>query len=263
MGNPIRALKRYWFRVFITIISLFVHHPFDYLHLVVSFGNALKVVLNAPLQFRVSSSAQSVSKSTNPKCSSGIVNHRSSKGYRINNFLLMEEVRSSFSSHDQHNGKADDDDWLEDGPDSTELDREFKARERGFHTMGYRDGVIAGKEASAQEGFNSGYKKAVTGGLKWGFLRGFTSALAALPDAQRNKLVEGMVKNKDQFWELCKNIRLISTDDTSKKLLDRPILQESNKTAEEKRSDLIERYYEELKSLVSELAVDIKFPVDD
>lgn len=40
--------------------------------------------------------------------------------------------------------------------------------------MGYRDGIIAGKEASAQEGFNAGFKKAVLGGYKWGFVRGVT-----------------------------------------------------------------------------------------
>lgn len=40
--------------------------------------------------------------------------------------------------------------------------------------MGYRDGISAGKEASAQEGFNIGFKQSAGDGYKWGIVRGIT-----------------------------------------------------------------------------------------
>lgn len=40
--------------------------------------------------------------------------------------------------------------------------------------IGYRDGVIAGKEAAAQEGFNIGFKESVLNGYNWGLVRGIT-----------------------------------------------------------------------------------------
>lgn len=38
----------------------------------------------------------------------------------------------------------------------------------------YRDGIIAGKEASAQEGFNFGVKESVVDGFNLGLVRGVT-----------------------------------------------------------------------------------------
>lgn len=89
---------------------------------------------------------------------------------------------------------------------ASDLDREWQRRRNQFHTVilqihcfitfqnflcalyvvlkprqfllliyiqiGYRDGIIAGKEASAQEGFNIGFKESVLGGYKWGLVRG-------------------------------------------------------------------------------------------
>lgn len=40
--------------------------------------------------------------------------------------------------------------------------------------IGYRDGLIAGQEASAQEGFNIGFKDSVLIGYNWGLVRGIT-----------------------------------------------------------------------------------------
>lgn len=40
------------------------------------------------------------------------------------------------------------------------------------HQIGYRDGLLAGKETSAQEGFNIGFKESVFIGQRWGLLRG-------------------------------------------------------------------------------------------
>lgn len=40
--------------------------------------------------------------------------------------------------------------------------------------IGYRDGLIAGKEAIAQDGFNIGFKESVLEGYNWGIVRGIT-----------------------------------------------------------------------------------------
>ena len=42
------------------------------------------------------------------------------------------------------------------------------------YQIGYRDGLVAGKEASAQEGFNIGFKESVFVGQAWGLVRGVT-----------------------------------------------------------------------------------------
>ncbi|KAJ1428149.1 Essential protein Yae1, N-terminal [Sesbania bispinosa] len=55
---------------------------------------------------------------------------------------------------------------------SSDLEREWKRRHDQFHSAGYRDGLIAGKEASAQEGFNIGFKQSVLAGYGWGVVRG-------------------------------------------------------------------------------------------
>ncbi|KAK8614526.1 hypothetical protein V6N13_068326 [Hibiscus sabdariffa] len=84
---------------------------------------------------------------------------------------------------------------------TSDLDREWQRRHDRFHTIGYRDGLIAGKEASAQEGFNIGFKQSVPIGYNWGITRGVTSALACVPDDSRERLIETQEK-RDKFWEL-------------------------------------------------------------
>ncbi|XP_019058692.1 PREDICTED: yae1 domain-containing protein 1-like isoform X2 [Tarenaya hassleriana] len=54
------------------------------------------------------------------------------------------------------------------------LDREWQRRRDEFHAIGYRDGIIAGKEAAAQEGFNIGFKESVLAGYKFGLVRGIS-----------------------------------------------------------------------------------------
>ncbi|XP_073133437.1 uncharacterized protein [Henckelia pumila] len=56
-----------------------------------------------------------------------------------------------------------------------DMHREWQRRHDQFHTIGYRDGLIAGKEAFAQEGFNIGFKDSVSIGYNWGRARGITS----------------------------------------------------------------------------------------
>lgn len=40
--------------------------------------------------------------------------------------------------------------------------------------LGYRDGFLAGKEKSLQDGFNVGFKESVFAGQTWGHVRGVT-----------------------------------------------------------------------------------------
>ena len=89
----------------------------------------------------------------------------------------------------------DDDVWGSDSEGeggrhiSSELDHEWQARQNQFHTLGYRDGVEAGKNSSVQEGFNLGYAEATVAGFNWGVARGLTTAFAALTPSVKEKLV--------------------------------------------------------------------------
>ncbi|MBA0842211.1 hypothetical protein Goarm_002053 [Gossypium armourianum] len=98
---------------------------------------------------------------------------------------------------------------------TSDLDREWKRRHDQFHTIGYRDGLIAGKEASAQEGFNIGFKQSIPIGYNWGIARGVTSALACLPDELRERLIETQ-ENRDKFQELYESVNLLSATDALK-----------------------------------------------
>ncbi|XP_074573591.1 uncharacterized protein LOC141830018 isoform X1 [Curcuma longa] len=81
--------------------------------------------------------------------------------------------------------------------------------------MGYRDGISAGKEASAQEGFNVGFKQSAPDGYKWGNVRGIASAFASLPDDSKKKLLKKF-EDKEKFHSLYKSVQAISTDDALK-----------------------------------------------
>ncbi|KAJ8471992.1 hypothetical protein OPV22_026335 [Ensete ventricosum] len=119
---------------------------------------------------------------------------------------------------------ASDDSWCDDGLlneiSDADLNREQKRRYDQFYTMepltkvytGYRDGISAGKEASAQEGFNIGFKQSASSGYKWGIVRGITSAFVSLPDQFKEKLVKKL-EDRGTFQSLYKPVQEISTDD--------------------------------------------------
>ncbi|KAG0623176.1 hypothetical protein M758_3G153800 [Ceratodon purpureus] len=96
---------------------------------------------------------------------------------------------------------------------SSELDHEWQARQNQFHTLGYRDGVEAGKNSSVQEGFNVGYAEATVAGFNWGVARGLTSAFAALPAAVKEKLV-GAGEARGRLEALEASIRSYSSTDS-------------------------------------------------
>ncbi|KAJ4873045.1 hypothetical protein Rs2_38500 [Raphanus sativus] len=51
------------------------------------------------------------------------------------------------------------------------MKKDTENRREKFHMLGYRDGISAGQEAAAQEGYNVGYKESVLAGYKFGIVR--------------------------------------------------------------------------------------------
>ncbi|KAK3422893.1 hypothetical protein EUGRSUZ_G03257 [Eucalyptus grandis] len=116
--------------------------------------------------------------------------------------------------------------------ESSDLDREWQRRHDQFYTIGYRDGVIAGKEASAQEGFNIGFKQSVPIGYNWGLVKGATSAFACLPDELKERLVEDQ-GHRDKFQDLYKSANSLSTPDALKLFSDEIM---SDKTTQQSKT---------------------------
>ncbi|TQD88578.1 hypothetical protein C1H46_025897 [Malus baccata] len=126
------------------------------------------------------------------------------------------------------------------------LGREWQRRHNQYHTTGYRDGVIAGKEASSQEGFNIGFKKSVLVGYNWGLVRGVTSfvffsihsgvssihsALACLPDGLKEKLIE-TEEQRNGFQRLFESVHSMSTKDALGYLYDDMIAKKDREQSE-------------------------------
>ncbi|KAL4561761.1 hypothetical protein LXL04_033935 [Taraxacum kok-saghyz] len=115
--------------------------------------------------------------------------------------------------------------WCEDGSSwngsdekfdpSSDLNREWQKRKKQFHAIGYRDGLIAGKEASAQIGFNEGFKESVVDGFNWGVIRGVTGALECIPDELKEKLIESK-ETRSKFHDLFESVNHLSTTDALK-----------------------------------------------
>lgn len=116
--------------------------------------------------------------------------------------------------------------------ESSDLDREWQRRHDQFYTIGYHDGVIAGKEASAQEGFNIGFKQSVPIGYNWGLVKGATSAFACLPDELKERLVEDQ-GHRDKFQDLYKSVNSLSTPDALKLFSDEIM---SDKTTQQSKT---------------------------
>ncbi|CAL9036998.1 unnamed protein product [Musa banksii] len=136
--------------------------------------------------------------------------------------------------------------------------------------MGYRDGISAGKEASAQEGFNIGFKQSASSGYKWGIVRGITSAFVNLPDQFKEKLVKKL-EGGCTFQSLYKPVQEISTDDALRMYHFQ--LQQENKQSHQRSKatvssaiedfdcNKLDFFFKELMLLVSE-SYEIKASVD-
>lgn len=174
---------------------------------------------------------------------------------------------------DSHDGNGDElwcedessrNDAIEELDNVSDLDREWQRRRNQFHTVGYRDGLMAGKEASAQEGFNVGFKESVFVGLNWGLVRGVASALACLSDGLKERMVETKEK-REKFGQLYESVRSLSTTDALKlfhdDLSNKNVKQSDTSGCTSPSSDSrdpssdrspLDYYYGELQSLISE-----------
>ncbi|PHT59746.1 hypothetical protein CQW23_02109 [Capsicum baccatum] len=92
-------------------------------------------------------------------------------------------------------------------------------------TIGYRDGLMAGEEASAQEGFNVGFRDSVYVGYNWGLVR--VKMLKVFHDSLSKKLKESVENDNSSFC-------LVDSNDLS-----------SN-------DNLLKNYQKELQSLIDE-----------
>ncbi|CAL5336998.1 unnamed protein product [Camellia sinensis] len=162
--------------------------------------------------------------------------------------------------------------WVQNGYDSSTGDGYIAVTFVGMPghkcKIGYRDGVTAGKEASAQEGFNLGFKESVLAGYNWGLVRGVTSALTLLPDGLREKLVETQ-EEKDKFQSLYESVHSLSTIDALKLFHDiskRSVEQiDSNEASSnvDQSSNILQNYSGELKSLVLKCpAIEVNLVLD-
>lgn len=184
----------------------------------------------------------------------------------------------SFDNKLDHLSNDDDDGSLWDDSEEhniqSDLDREWQKRHDQFHTIGYRDGLTAGKEASAQEGFNIGFKDSILVGYRWGLIRGVTSALACLPDGLRDKIVESK-EERDKFESLYESVHSISTMDALKSFHDsfvakRPAEYDEGAEAsadvadpEVKSSNVLQNFSEEFKSLILKTPeIEVNFMID-
>ncbi|XP_039027167.1 uncharacterized protein LOC120160926 isoform X1 [Hibiscus syriacus] len=132
---------------------------------------------------------------------------------------------------------------------TSDLDREWQRRHDQFHTIGYRDGLIAGKEASAQEGFNIGFKQSVPVGYNWGITRGVTSALDCLPDVLRERLIETQEK-RDKFQELYRSVNSLSSLDALKLFHDDILTKKAGTEEQSSNSASLGTYTAKLQSLI-------------
>ncbi|KAL6562954.1 hypothetical protein OROHE_005541 [Orobanche hederae] len=160
-----------------------------------------------------------------------------------------------------HVAESDHSDWYDDESsyeDSVEklnkanenLDREWRRRHNQFHTVGYRDGLIAGKETAAQEGFNIGFKDSVLTGYNLGLVRGITSAMACLPGLLKEKLVE-TEETRNKFGQLHESVQSLSTMDALKLFYE----DGKRKLSDQQESpsiSVLKNYHRLLQSLVSE-----------
>nr|XP_048329138.1 putative tRNA 2'-phosphotransferase isoform X1 [Ziziphus jujuba var. spinosa]XP_048329139.1 putative tRNA 2'-phosphotransferase isoform X1 [Ziziphus jujuba var. spinosa] len=130
--------------------------------------------------------------------------------HQIETDVMPSPRRDQSDSHDEEPWCGSDEEL-----DRPDLDREWQRRHDQFHTSGYRDGIIAGKEAAAQEGFNIGFKESVLVGYNWGLVRGVTSAFTLLPDDLKERLIETREK-RTEFQKLYESAYSISTTDALK-----------------------------------------------
>ncbi|KAJ0235485.1 Essential protein Yae1 [Hirschfeldia incana] len=135
--------------------------------------------------------------------------------YNFAKELYGENLHHSKPGNDDHNLEGLDGSFFgssDDEPsEAYSMNNETQKIRDKFHTVGYRDGISAGQEAAAQEGYNDGYRESVLAGYKFGIVRGVSSAMAFLPDELREKLIDKQ-ETRDKFHKLHDSVHGLSTE---------------------------------------------------
>ncbi|KAK8961409.1 hypothetical protein KSP40_PGU019789 [Platanthera guangdongensis] len=120
-------------------------------------------------------------------------------------------------------------------------------------SYGYRDGITTGKEASAQGGFNDGYKESVHAAYCWGLVRGISSsAISNFPDLLKEKLTSNLA-NKDRFLVLSESTRAISSNNALQifyRSLQQNVCENFNVLDEDCSCSQLETHFSELNDLL-------------
>lgn len=178
----------------------------------------------------------------------------------------LDRRSTTIQANDNGYESDPDDSWYDDDSSSKafDMDREWRRRHDQFHTIGYRDGLIAGKEAAAQEGFNVGFKDSVLTGYNWGLVRGFSSAMASLPGGLKEKLVE-TEETRSKFQQLHESVQSISSTDALKLFyedhkrkslkqneIDKPSPTVANQDDQSPGGGVLDNYHIQLQSILHE-----------
>lgn len=189
--------------------------------------------------------------------------------------LRLSHVELDIASASNYK-QSDLNDSIEDVWDDDDLDGEWQKTSKQFNTIGYREGLLAAKEASAQEGFNIGFKESVLDGYKLGVVRGVTSVVACLPDGIKVKLVETQEK-RNKLQSLHESVHSLSTTDALKLFHDSILTRKTAQQSENADSssdvprlqdqssecNLLGKYFGELQSLLRESpAIEVSLAID-
>lgn len=138
----------------------------------------------------------------------------------------------------------------------SDLDREWQRLHDQFHTIGYRDGLIAGKESSAQKGFNAGFVESVYVGYNWGVLKGVIGALGCLPHEMQERIITE--ESRTKFDKLQESLQSVSTADDALRMFGESLSVQKggpvHQSSQDRRSnDRFQNYQCEFESLMREL----------
>ncbi|KAJ2956219.1 hypothetical protein NQZ79_g7902 [Umbelopsis isabellina] len=132
---------------------------------------------------------------------------------------------------------ADDDIWASDS-EQDQLSYDQQIAEREWNKMnevhgneGYKDGIVAGKDITIQEGFNRGYKEGVALGRQFGKLRGTVSTLIVYYTQLQKDVIDPALMEK--LTHLNKELTAVGIED----LFTKEYFRDSEQGVEAKSSD--------------------------
>ncbi|KAI9283114.1 hypothetical protein BC943DRAFT_328308 [Umbelopsis sp. AD052] len=132
---------------------------------------------------------------------------------------------------------GDDDIWASDEEndqvsyDQMIAQREWEKMNEVHGNEGYKDGIVAGKDVTIQEGFNKGYKEGVALGRQFGKLRGVTSTLLVYYTQVQKDVLDASLL--EQLTQLYNELSAIGVEDLyTKDYFREPSSEEEKKDAQ-------------------------------